>query len=99
MINNVVVSTTPEPSTITFNGKWSLSIITTSQEQYEYTKTEWIAGSFAWDGIDHNFLMVGMLTCLGVFIALGIYGRRSGAKVLPLMLVCGGAALLFFVML
>lgn len=98
-IGNTVVSTTAAPSTITFNGQWSASISTTAQEEYEYTKTEWIPGGFAWDGIDHNFLMVGLITCLGVFIALGIYGRRSGAKVLPLMLVCGAAALLFFVML
>ncbi len=98
-IGNTVISTTAQPSTITFNGKWSASISTTAQESYTYTETEWVAGSFAWDGIDHNFLMVGLITCLGVFIALGIYGRRSGARVLPLMIVCGGAALLFFVML
>ena len=98
-IGNTIVSTTAQPSTITFNGKWSASISTTAQEEYEYTKTEWIVGSFAWDGVDQNFLMVGLITCLGVFIALGIYARRSGARVLPLMVVCGGAALLFFVML
>lgn len=98
-IGNTVISTTAAPSTITFNGQWSASISTTAQQEYEYTKTEWIAGGFAWDGIDQNFLMVGLITCLGVFVALGIYARRSGARVLPLMVVCGGAALLFFVML
>lgn len=98
-IGDTVVSTTAAPSTITFNGKWSASINTTAQEEYEYTKTEWIAGGFAWDGMDENFLMVGLLSSLGAFIFLGIYARLSGAKVLPLMLVCGGAALLFFVML
>lgn len=98
-IGDTVVSTTAAPSTITFNGKWSASISTTAQEEYEYTKTEWIAGGFAWNGMDDSFLMVGLITSLGVFIALGIYARRTRASVWPLMLVCGGAAALFFIML
>ena len=98
-IGDTVISVTPEPSSIRFNGYWGGSITTTANAETSYVKTEWIAGGFAWDGIDHNFLMVGLITCLGVFIALGVYGRRSGARVLPLMIVCGGAALLFFVML
>ena len=98
-INGTVISTTPEPSTITFNGKWAASISTVAQDTHTVTKTEWIAGGFAWNGIDHNFLMVGLLTSLGAFIALGIYARRSKGNVLPLMLVCGGAAMIFFVML
>lgn len=98
-INGTVISTTADPSQIVFNGQWSASISTTAQAATTYTKTEWIAGSFAWDGMDQNFLMAGLITSLGVFIALGIYGRRSGARVLPLMLVCGGAALLFFIMI
>jgi hypothetical protein len=98
-IGNTVISTTAAPSAITFNGKWSASITTTAQEEYEVTKTEWKAGSFAWDGMDQNFLMVGLLASLGAFIALGIYARRSRATIWPLLIVCGGAALLFFVML
>lgn len=98
-IGDTVISTTAAPSAITFNGKWSASISTTAQEEYEYTKTEWKAGEFAWDGMDQNFLMVGLLASLGAFIALGIYARRSKANIWPLLLVCGGAAMLFFVML
>ena len=98
-IGDTVISTTAAPSAITFNGKWSASISTIGQEQYEYTKTEWIAGGFAWNGMDQSFLMVGLITSLGVFIALGIYARRSRASIWPLMLVCGGAAFLFFIMI
>ena len=98
-IGDTVISTTAAPSAITFNGKWSASISTIGQEQYQYTKTEWIAGGFAWNGMDQSFLMVGLITSLGMFIALGIYARRSRASVWPLMLVCGGAAALFFIML
>ena len=99
-INGNVISTTAGPSEIVFGGQW-LASVSTSELSYTatHTETEWIAGSFAWDGMDQNFLMAGLITSLGVFIALGIYGRRSGARVLPLMLVCGGAALLFFIMI
>lgn len=98
-IGNTVVSTTANPSTITFTGKWSADITTVSMESYTYTKTEWTPGEFGWDGIDQNFLMVGLLTSLGAFIALGIYIRRTKAALWPLLLVCGGAAILFFCML
>lgn len=99
-IGNTVISITPAPSTITFNGKWSASITTQSQESYSVTKTEWIAGSFGWDGIDHNFLLVGLITSFAAFIGCGIYAKKSrSGSIIPVMIVCGGAALLFFVML
>ena len=99
-IGNTVISTTATPSTITFNGKWSVDITTVSQTQTTYTKTEWNAGSFAWDGMDSNFLIVGLVTCLGVFVALGIYARKSrSGGIIPLMIVTGCAAALFFIML
>ena len=98
-IGNTVISTTAAPSTITFNGRWSASITTSAQEEYQVTKTEWKAGDFAWDGIDHNFIMAGLLASLGAFVGVGIYARRTRSSVWPLLIVCGGAALLFFVML
>ena len=99
-IGNTIISITEDPSTITFNGKWSASISTTAQESYTYTKTEWIAGEFAWDGIDQNFLIVGLITCLGAFVALGIYARKSrSGGIIPLMIVMGCAAAVFFIMI
>lgn len=98
-INGTVVSTTALPSTITFNGQWSAVVMTSSMEETTYNHTEWTPGQFGWDGIDHNFLMVGLITCLGVFIGLGVYLRRSRGSVWPLFIVCGGAALLIFCML
>ena len=99
-IGNTVISTTADPSTITFSGKWSASISTQSMESYTYTKTEWNAGSFGWDGVDTNFLMVGLLTCVGVFVALGIYARKKGSGgLIPLMIAVGCAAMVFFIML
>ena len=98
-IGNTIVSTTATPSSIQFMGKWSASVSTASMSANTYTKTEWTPGEFGWDGLDQNFLMVGLLTSLGVFIALGIYIRRTKAALWPLLIVCGGAAMLFFCML
>ena len=98
-IGKTVVSTTADPSTITFNGKWSVSVSTVSLEEKTTIKTEWTPGQFGWDGIDDNFLIVGLLTSVGMFIALGIYVRRTKASLWPLLIVCGGAAVLFFIMI
>ena len=98
-INGNIISTTVQPSTITFDGTWSASIETTSQSAITVTDTEWIPGQFAWNGIDDNFLIVGLLTSLGAFIGLAIYSRRSKSSLWPLMIVCGGAAMLFLFML
>ena len=99
-INGTKVSESANPAAITFNGQWSASISTTAQESYTYTKTEWIPGEFAWDGIDSNFLIVGLITCLGAFVALGIYARKSrSGGIIPLMIVTGCAAMVFFILI
>lgn len=99
-IGNTVVSTSLTPSTLKFEGQWSASVSTDSMEQFTYTKTEWVAGSFGWNGMDQNFLIVGLITCLGVFIALGIYARKKGSGgLIPLMIAVGCAAAVFFIML
>ena len=84
---------------MTFVGKWAADITTSSMAASTYTKTEWTPGQFGWDGIDTNFLIVGMFTSLAAFIGLGIYARKHGGGVIPLMIVCGGAAVLFFTMI
>lgn len=98
-INGTVVSVSQDPSTITFDGQWVANISTSNLAASTYTKTEWTAGSFGWDGMDSNFLIVGLITCLGVFIGLGIYARKTGKGVIPLLIVCGGAAALFICMI
>ena len=99
-IGNTIISTTANPSTIQFVGKWSASVSTASMSQNTYTKTEWTPGQFGWDGIDSNFLIVGLVTCLGVFVALGIYARKKGSGgIIPLMIAVGCAATVFFIML
>lgn len=98
-INGYLISTDSAPSSITFGGTWEATVKTDSMVSTTVIKTEWVAGHFAWDGIDDNFLLVGLLTSLGVFIALGIYSRRSKGNMIPLMLVAGGAAFVFLIMM
>lgn len=98
-INGIVVSTTPQPSQIVFGGDWQVNIGITGMTAVSKESTHWVAGKFAWQGIDTNFKMAGLLASLGAFIGLSIYGRRSGTKVMPLLIVCGGAALMFLVMI
>lgn len=99
-INGDVVSTSALPSTITFNGTWGIADITsTSMVSTDVTETKWIPGAFAWQGVDTNFKLAGLMASLGIFIGLAIYGRRSGSNVLPLLLICGGAAFVFLLMI
>lgn len=99
LINGIPVSDSVEQSNIAFNGVWYMNVLTSPLESYTVNIVKWVPGHFAWQGIDDNFLIVGIITSVGAFIGLAMYGRRSGAKVLPLMLVCGGAAFLFILML
>ena len=87
------------PLTITFNGIWYLGVNETPLKYNTWVSTEWQPGVFAWNGVDSSFALMGLITCVGVFIGLGMYGRRSGAKVGTLMLICGGAALIFLALI
>lgn len=98
-INGNLVSTTATPSTITFNGSWAFNVTTESMESSVEEVTAWQPGGFAWDGVGFDFYLVGLLTSVAVFIGLAMYGRRSGAKVGGLMLICGGAAFMFLLLM
>lgn len=98
-IGNTPISQTATPSMIVFNGKWSANITTISMEEVTKTKTEWTPGQFGWDGLDTNFLIVGLLTAVGAFIALGIAYRKAKSALFALAIACGGAAVLFFIMI
>lgn len=94
-ISGTEISTTAAPATITFNGVWVANVQSSGLTPTTTTESKWIPGEWAWDGVGTSFAVVGLITCVGVFVGLGMYGRRSGAKVGSLMLICAGGALIF----
>ena len=98
-INGNYVSNTIAPSSIRFNGSWSMEVSTYEQVSEEYSEVHWIPGGFAWAGVDFNFYLVGLITSLIAFVLLAMYGSRSGAKVGGLLLICGGAAFMFLLLM
>lgn len=82
---------------VTFGGEWSLTAIAFKVEQVAGTSVEWHAGDF---GLDQGgIIAAGLLTCIGAFVFLGMYGKASGTKIGLLAVVCGGAAIVLFMMI
>ena len=102
-INGIELNTELPPSPVApalgLGGEWSLAVMAYNVEKIEGTHLVWQAGEFAFNGADSNFALIGLLTCGAVFVGLGMYGRRSGAKVGMLMLITGCAAFIFLAMI
>lgn len=90
------VGTTTGPGSIYLGGEWSLTATAYMLEEVTSTQLRWQPGEFGFD--ETGFIVVGLIACLGAFVGLGMYGRRSGAKVGILMLICGGAAMVLLMM-
>lgn len=90
------VGTTTGPGSIYLEGEWSLTATAYMLEEVTSTQLRWQPGEFGFD--ETGFVVVGLIACLGAFVGLGMYGRRSGAKVGILMLICGGAAMVLLMM-
>lgn len=102
-INGYTVGTSPtvdaSQSVLTFNGTWRAQVVSAPVTSETFTDHKWIPGAWGWKGLDANFALVGLLTCLVCFVGLGIYGKRSGSKVGTLMIICTGGALIFMALL
>lgn len=97
-IAGLQVADTAALSTVQLAGSWAMITQVRELDAITTTTTEWQPGVFVYNAFDSDFAIAGLLGCVGVFVALGIIGRRSGAKVGALLLICGGGAL-FFLML
>lgn len=97
MLNNTVVGTFDDLPIIRFGGEWSLTATAYLLEETTTTKTTWHAGEF---GLDKTGLVAcGLILAIAAFVVCGMSGKRSGAKVALLAMVCGGAALVYLIML
>lgn len=96
-INGYELGDTSAPAAITFGGEWSLTITGDTLKETHPTHMEWSPGEFAFDKRD--FAAVGLLVAGACMVGLGMTGQRSGVKIGVLMLVCGGAALVYLTMI
>lgn len=79
---------------VTFGGVWSLSVIGWLIEPITTMSFDWIPGK--WSFWDSNAVpIVGIITAIGIFIALALCRPFSGSKILMLTLICGGAGIIF----
>lgn len=81
---------------ITFAGEWSLTATALKTEQRTESVEEWVPGGFA---LDKTGVCAAGVAVAGItFIGLGMTGRMQGSKAVLLLLICGGAAA-FYLML
>ena len=96
-INGDEVATTSEPPTIFWGGEWSVTATAYKIEQVHEYVTVWHAGEF---GLDKTgFAVAGLLACGALLVVLGLSGQRSGGKMGVLLLICGGAAIVFLLII
>ena len=96
-INGYALADSSTPASITFGGEWSLTVTGNTLKEVHPTHMEWAPGEFAFDKRD--FAAVGMLVAGGCLVGLGMIGQRSGVKIGVLLLICGGAALVYLTIL
>lgn len=90
------ITATSYPS-VYFSGVWSLTVILWTVETYTDTGLEWVAGSWAfWDDFD-VLPLVGILSAVGVFIALAMCRPFSAGKIVMLAIICGCGILFYMV--
>ena len=91
--NGTEISAVEAYPTIGFLGEWSVSIRGWTMEEFTEISKEWIPGEFALELSDLG--IVGLISCVGVFIGAAMMRPLSGSKILMLLIVCGIGGLIF----
>ena len=95
-VDDIAIGTSAAPA-IGLQGAWLLTAYVFKTTPYTYTTNDWIAGSF---NLDYSgFCVVGLLFSFFSFIVAGLWGRKSGSKVLSLMIITGICGFVYFNML
>lgn len=79
--------------TVYFGGEWSLTSSISLISQTTSTQQVWAQGEFAFDKED--FAACGLLVAGACLVGLGMTGSRSGIKMGVLLIICGGAGLIY----
>lgn len=95
-INGEEITTSQNLPSITFGGEWVVTATAYKLEMVPHTNLVWQSGQFELD--NSGFAAAAILTSLACIVILGMTGVRSMGKMGLLILVCGGAAIVAFVM-
>ena len=95
-INGEEITTSQNLPFITFGGEWVVTATAYKLEMVPHTNLVWQSGQFELD--NSGFAAAAILTALACIVILGMTGGRSMGKMGLLILVCGGAAIVAFVM-
>lgn len=96
-INGISVGSGDDPATAYFGGVWSLTATASLMEPVDAHVMKWQAGQFGFD--KESLVAVGLLCAGAAFVVLGMTGRMSGPKVGILALICGGASVVYLLLL
>ena len=98
VVNDKIVATgLSAPAEIFFGGEWSLTASAAIMEQVTHTEHHWAPGVMGLsDDARHT---VGLAVALCCLIGLGLYGARSGVKMLWLIMACGLGAIVLLAMM
>lgn len=94
-INGDEIGTYVLVPSVYFGGEWVITATAYKLEEVEHTYLAWHAGEFNLD--ERGFAGVAILTATALIVILGMTGARSMTKMAMLLLVCGGAALVAFI--
>lgn len=96
-INGYDVANFSTVPSITFGGEWSLTVMAYKLETTTQTRMAWQPGEFALD--EKGFAAAGILVAGALLVILGMTGQRSSAKMGLLMLILGGAAMVYLTLI
>ena len=97
LIDDTKIGTTQDAASVGFDGRWSLAISGYEMDSQTKSVTHWAPGVMGLsDDARHT---VGLAVALCCLIGLGLYGARSGVKMLWLIMACGLGAVVLLAMM
>lgn len=92
-VGEIPIGTSAAPA-IGLDGAWLLTAYVFKTTAYTYTTQDWVAGSFNLD--ESGFCVVGLICAFAAFVVAGLWGRKSGSKVLALMIIAAICGFVYF---
>ena len=84
-------------TSVEFSGDWSMAVYLSDLDTTTHKEYSWTAGGFGLD--TKGFALVGIATAALAFIGVGLWGQRSGQKVILAMLTASMCGVVYFLML